>query len=323
MTSDLFNANLAAFEAGPQPQLAAAMRRIEAPSARITGRLEDGSLNLDLGHTTLYEPDALSYAANQVDAFVARPTRHFMNIARVPERSQQVSHDAIRDILSQIQGQGLEAAPAPDAGYLVSFGLGLGLHLPQLLARLPVRSLIVVDQFPEFLYHSMHVLPWAGLFEMVRERGGDIRIHLTDDPQALANALVYELRGRFFPMLDGSYFFKHYTSRVMDSAMDGLRELLPVVEGSDGFFEDEYLMLKQGTGNFLHRDFHLLTPGGTPSLREFPVFIVGSGPSIDDCIEPIRRNRENAIVITGGTSHPNIVPWTPLAGFQAAGCSIW
>lgn len=301
MTSDLFDANLAAFEAGPQPQIARAMRAIREPSARLAGTLEGGSLNLDLGHTTLYEPDALTFASKQVEAFTARPTRHFLNISRVPERSAQVSHDVIRDILSEIQGQDFNAVPDEDAGYLVSFGLGLGLHLPLLLERLAVRSLVIVEQFAEFLFHSMHVLPWAGLFEMLRARGGDIRIHIGDDPQALSHALVYELRGRHFPMLDGSYFLKHYTSPVLDAAMDGLRQLLPIVEGTDGFFEDEYLMLKQGTENFLHYDFRLLTPKVGPPLREFPVFIVGSGPSLDDCIEPIRRNRENAIVITGGT----------------------
>lgn len=301
MSSELFELNLAAMTEHGQGHLADEMRAIHTPESRLTGRLEDGSLNLDIGHAHLYSPDALTYAAKQVDAFKQQPVRHLTRRMSLEGQMVHVSHKVMQQVTNKMENPELAVLPDPDAGFLISIGIGLGIHLPMLMETYEVKTLIVVEQFKEFLYHSLHIMPWHGLFTIMEERGGSIRFLCSEDAETLANALVFELRGPAFSMLDGSYIFRHYTSPVLDKTVEKLKEVMPVVEGSDGFFEDEYLMLKQGAENFRDFSFHLLKDDRARPIKEMPVFVIGSGPSLDDCMEPIRKNRKNVMVFTGGT----------------------
>lgn len=301
MPSDLFELNLAAMKDHGLAHVAEEMRSISNPESRLTGALEDGTLNLDIGHAKLYSPDVLTYAAQQVSAFQKQPIRHVSQRMSLKGEMIHASHKVMKQVMTEMGSPELNILPEDDAGYLISIGLGLGVHLPMLLEAYDVKTLIIVEQFKEFLYHSLHVVPWHGLFAIMEERGGSIRFLLSEDPQTLSNALVFELRGPAFSMLDGSYIFRHYTSPVLDQAVEKLKEVMPVVEGSDGFFEDEYLMLKQGAENFRDFSFNLLKDARDRPIKEMPVFVIGSGPSLDGCIEPIRKNRDNVIVMTGGT----------------------
>ncbi len=301
MSSDLFDLNLAALAEHGYEHLADEMRAIKAPESRLTGKLEDGSLNLDLGHARLYSPDALTYAAKQVDSFKQKPVRHISRRMSLDGKMVHVSHKVMQHVMLEMGTPDMAVLPDEDAGFLISIGVGLGIHLPMLLETYEIKTLVIVEQFREFLYHSLHVVPWHGLFAILDDRGGSIRFLINEDSQTLSNALVFEMRGPAFSMLDGSYIFRHYTSPVLDATVEKLKEVMPVVEGSDGFFEDEYLMLKQGAENFRDFSFHLLKDDRSRPIKEMPVFVIGSGPSLDDCMEPIRRNRENVMVFTGGT----------------------
>lgn len=301
MSNELFELNLAAMTEYGQGHLANEMRAIADPESRRTGKLDDGTLNLDIGHAKLYSPDALTYAAKQVDSFKQRPVRQLSRRMSLEGQMVHVSHKVMKHVTIEMDNPELALLPDPDAGFLISVGIGLGIHLPMLLEAYDIKTLIVVEQFKEFLYHSLHIVPWHGLLAIMDERGGSIRFLCSEDPDTLANALVFELRGPAFSMLDGSYIFRHYTSPVLDKTVDKLKELIPVVEGSDGFFEDEYLMLKQGAENFRDYSFNLLKDSRERPIKEMPVFVIGSGPSLDSCIEPIKKNRDNVMVFTGGT----------------------
>lgn len=299
----LFLANLDMLKAAGFSGPATTVLRIDPPDMSRRGPSEPGGPNLFRGTAPLYNPDASQAAAAQVESYLKRPVRHLSNFTGVPERTELLSHTAIRNVLSGLQGQSLNPAPDADTGYLICFGLGLGLHLPMLQKALPFRTLVVVEDNPEFLFHSLHAVDWVALNDECRARGGRLHLVLTRDPQNVADTLLREMRGPEFPMIDGSYIYQHYQSPFLDKALDALRGAMPIIEANDGFFEDEQVMMAQACRNFLRNDFHLLTEAPTPRpLKPMPVFVVGSGPSLDRNIEDIRRNRENVILMSCGTS---------------------
>lgn len=299
----LFLANLDTLKAAGFSGPAAAMLRFDNPAMTRRGPDEAGGPNLLQKDAPLYTPDAAQAAAAQVESYLKRPVRHLSNFSGIPEKTDLLSHQAIRTVLSGLQGQTLNQTPDPDTGYLICFGLGLGLHLPMLQKALPFRTLIVVEDNPEFLFHSLHTVDWTALAEECKARGGRLYLILTGDPQAVADTLLREMRGPEFPMIDGSYIFQHYASPFLDKAIGALREAMPIIEANDGFFEDEQIMLAQACRTFLRNDFHLLTEAPSPRpLKPMPVFVVGSGPSLDRNIEDVRRNRENVILMSCGTS---------------------
>jgi hypothetical protein len=301
--NSLFLANLDLLKSIGLSGPATAVLGVASPALTRLGADAPGGPNLLRGNAPLYNPDAAQAAVAQVESYLKRPMRHLSTFTGVPEKTELLSHQAIRTVLSGLQGQDLNPVPDPDTGYLICFGLGLGLHLPLLQAALPFRTLVVVEDNPEFLLHSLHAVDWTALNETCKARGGRLYVILTTEAQNVADTLLREMRGPEFPMIDGSYIYQHYQSPFLDKAIDALRDAMPIIEANDGFFEDEQLMLAQACRTFLRNDFHLLTEAPTPRpLKPMPVFVVGSGPSLDRNIEDIRRNRENVILMSCGTS---------------------
>lgn len=299
----LFLANLDALKAAGFSGPVATVLRIKSPEMSLLGEDQPNGPNLMRGNAPLYAPEAAAAATAQVDNYLNRPVRHLSNFNGVPEKTELLSHAAIRTVLSGLQGQSLNPAPDADTGYLICFGLGLGLHLPMLQKALPFRTLIVVEDNPEFLFHSLHVVDWKAIADTCAARGGRLHLILTKDAQNVADTLLREMRGPEFPMIDGSYIYQHYQSPFLENAINALRDAMPIIEANDGFFEDEQLMLAQACRNFLRNDFHLLTEAPSPRpLKPMPVFVVGSGPSLDRNMEDIRRNREKVILMSCGTS---------------------
>ena len=207
----------------------------------------------------------------------------------------------MRRIMTGLQGKTLESLPDPDSGYLICFGLGLGLHLPALIDEYPVNTLIVVDDQMDGLALSLSHLDWKAVIDTLTKRGGGLEILIGDDPQGLTDQLLHALRGPQFPCLDGTYVFHHHNTEVLAETVQRLSALMPVVEGNDGFFEDEILMLENSVGNLIRNNFHILKDDPQRPLKQMPVLIVGSGPSLNDTIEDIKRVRKNMLLISCGT----------------------
>ncbi|HEV2675957.1 MAG TPA: 6-hydroxymethylpterin diphosphokinase MptE-like protein [Aliidongia sp.] len=303
-TDDLFARNMEALKQR-FPSLYVRMRTITEPSARIVGSVETGDINIDLGHTLLYPGDAKAHAERQLDEFRASPHRFFMNppVHHLgPERPYHHDHvsAALYDFAKDQGLTKLPQLPTPDAGFLIVYGIGLGFHLPALFEEMEVRHFILTEEFPEFFYHSMHLQDWAGIFERMDERGQSAQFTFSDEPQTLAERVHWAMRGRGFGLLDGSYAFRHYSSMVLDKAYGEFREKLPLLPISIGFVEDEWVMLRNCGTNLIANDFKLLDD--RPRLeKNLPAFVIGSGPSLDQGIETIKKLQGQAIVFSCGT----------------------
>jgi hypothetical protein len=302
-TDDLFERNMAAlmrFHPGLHQQMAA----ITQPMARVVGSIEAGDINIDLGHTLLYPTDAQSHAERQLADFRASPHRFYMNPPIHHVSHKPYYHDYVSAALyesAKAQGlRGMSSVPSADGGFLIIYGIGLGFHLPALFDEIDVRHFILAEEFVELLYHTLRLIDWTAIFGKVEERGQTIQFYFSREPLNLAERIHWTMRGKGFGLLDGSYIFRHYSSMVLDEAYGEFREKLPLLPISIGFVEDEWTMLRHCGTNLLHNDFQLLED--KPRLeKNLPAFIVGSGPSLDQSIEAIKRLQGQAIVFSCGT----------------------
>jgi len=303
-TDDLFERNMAALQR-LFPDLHLQMAAITEPTARIVGSLETDDINIDLGHTLLYPGNAKTHAERQFAEFQASPHRFFMNPPihhSGPTRPYHHDHvsAAVYDFIKGRGLSGIPQLPAEDAGFLLVYGIGLGFHLPSLFEQMDVRHIILAEEFPELLYHSLHLVDWATMLETATERGQSVQFSFARDPLLLAERIHWSMRGPGFGLLDGSYVFRHYASMVLDKAYGEFREKLPLLPISMGFVEDEWVMLKNCGTNLIRNDFQLLED--RPRLeKNLPAFVVGSGPSLDQSIEAIKRLQGQAIVFSCGT----------------------
>ncbi|HZT89962.1 MAG TPA: 6-hydroxymethylpterin diphosphokinase MptE-like protein [Stellaceae bacterium] len=301
--AELFERNLAALELRA-PGLTPMLRGIDAPQSRLVGSEAGGDLNIDLGHTGFYDPNGRAFVEQQLANYRLRPTRMYINLPKCPATPHYMSDFVLRDVFDHFRGLSVPAKPAnphEHAGFMIVYGIGLGLHLPELVEKYDFRHLILIEQFPEFIYHSMHVVDWAAWLDTLSERGGTVRFLIGRDPAQMAHRLYWDLRSAQFALIDGAYVYRHYHSYLLDQAEKLFIEKLPVLGVAAGFFEDEEKMLRNSFFNLLDYRFSLLEP--RPRLEKpVPAIIVGSGPSIDAAIEEVRRLQGQAVIFSCGTS---------------------
>lgn len=300
---DLFAANLEILR-DLDPVLAGKIELLDDTTTRIVGSREDGTLNIDLGHTRFFDKDAETYVNEQIDAFLENPQRIVLGWYGKMSGDEMASYRLIHAGQEYLSGVGIDDGRQfevdADAGYLIVLGLGTGIQIDRLLEELPVRNLVIVEQYPEFLRHSMELNDWGEWQEILADAGGRLRIILADEEYIAANELYVYVRKHNFGMIDGTYVFQHYQSGYMRAVWDELVSRVPVLAANPGFFEDELVMMRNCFRN-LRRHEHYLFWDKVVLERETPVIVVASGPSVDNAIDFIRANKDVAVLVTCGT----------------------
>jgi len=303
MNSELYHTNLAA------------LRRV-LPGATITAIEEAGrsplavvaepggqDINLDLGASALYSGGAAAYAAGQVARFRTDPKRLFFEPPRIGSRWVKGEGDVYQALIDRFGPLPAPSDGATDVavGAMVSLGVGLGLHLPLLQSAFRYRDLVLIEPYPHFVDASLRVLDWTALLSALSAEGGTLHLFTGDDPAALAAKGFEALRKGGFARLDGSYIFTHYNSPTLDRTRDLFAQQVPTLGSSLGFVEDECIMIRNAVTNIAGAKGVLAAAQQTPRT-DMPTLVIGTGPSLDGAIEDIRRLRQDAVLISGGTA---------------------
>ena len=280
-------------------RLAAIVNPITTPVER------DGAVeNIKLGSGELYPIPAPRWARQQLDVFYDQPDRIvFSN----PDHCNlsAISIKLLGDLVGFVGKKGWRdqfgAVPVVDVGYLFVFGIGIGHHIEELIAKTPSRVVALIEPIDEFVLHSLSVVDWTKVFRIAKRRGITIHFALDKQPHDIARRIESFISQHGNTFLDGTYYCPHYYSWTLQESYTLLQERLKHFYISSGFFEDELAMMRHTHQNIKRWSFHLLE--GKPHLEQhFPVFIVGSGPSLDKDVPYIRKWREHAIVFSCGTA---------------------
>lgn len=292
-------ANLAALRARA-PYLHTRLSALKAPHTRLLFD-EAGGIDLGFRGRGLYGRDAVRHAEEQLAAFFARPLRQRINEPD-PERLEGLTGTYCTRLTGRMAAAGIAYDPAllpEDGHFLFVFGVGLGLHVGPLIERTRARVVILIEPNLEFLYQSCRVLDWAGLLARCEERGVKLSFITEREPRTIAQQVNQVARANNPALLDGVTIFSHYPSAILEQARDLVaRELMLALSGL-GFFEDELTMTRNALGNLGRGPVEIL--GKLLPGREEPVFIVGSGPSVDQDWEHIARHRDRALLMSIGT----------------------
>ncbi|MDJ0684327.1 MAG: DUF115 domain-containing protein [Alphaproteobacteria bacterium] len=303
-TDALLERNLAVLESIGAVRTA---RRLRALAAE-PGVMDEALGLIAQDGAALYPQGAQAFANQQLTAFLQKPARYWAQIAMPPENSPRLAHQAAQEVLTQsgvtveAVAEGVGRAPIKNAGACVCFGLGVGAQIGPLIEALDFRELILVEPQDSLLLASLLYADWAAWRDTLAARGGRLSLIEGDEPDDLAHGIMLRLRGRYFPMLDGLYIYRHYATPEIDRCAAQVEALMPVVETSDGFFEDELIMLRQAVDACVNGSYCRLADRADRALKSTPVFIAASGPSLDASLETIRKHRDQVILISCTTS---------------------
>ncbi|MBI3446284.1 MAG: motility associated factor glycosyltransferase family protein [Magnetospirillum sp.] len=187
------------------------------------------------------------------------------------------------------------------AYHLISFGFGLGYHMPDLLEITKPFSVCIVEPNIDFLYHSLFVYDWSALARLNQKYGaGCVGIYTVQTADAIATTVRSHCRGISPVSVDGTLLFYSYPNDQMTAGAAMVIRDAYLISIGLGFVHDEMEMARAAYKNMRDGDIKLFRNGSR--LLDYPVFIIGSGPSIDDDLEVIKANQDRAIIIACGTS---------------------
>lgn len=296
----LFRRNRNAFRRH-QPKVWKALELIEKTVSTLVIE-DDVVVNIDLGEVRLYPEPAPAWAEHQLADYFKNPDRlGFENPCHC--NLSPVSLGVLRHIgLYMADHRKVRSVPLPvvDVGFAFIFGVGLGLHVAELVRRNVARTLALIEPVPEFLLHSMQTVDWSRIFASARRKGMAIEFLIDADPTLIVGRLETMIY-RCATFLDGSYAYPHYYSWALREARSLLNEKVKLYYISPGYFEDEILMMRNTYGNLRERSFHVVDR--RPRIgRKMPAFIIGSGSSLDRDLPTIKKWRDRVIICSCGTS---------------------
>lgn len=188
---------------------------------------------------------------------------------------------------------------------LIIFGVGLGRHIELLSAQRKIKNLYICEPNLDFFAASLRVTDWASIIERADEQQCRIYLNLGGD----GSTYFYDLMAQFYQVgaysIANTYMLSSYFNHNMQQSISDLRSELRVVLALGEYFDharygvahtyqslaDQHKFLKQDSSGY--RGLAVL---------DLPVFIIGNGPSLDDCIDYLKEYRDKVLLVSCGTA---------------------
>ncbi|GAB6076193.1 motility associated factor glycosyltransferase family protein [Desulfurobacterium crinifex] len=193
--------------------------------------------------------------------------------------------------------------PKGFAPFTVVIGIGGGVLIKKLLERFNVKKLYVAEPNVDFFYLSLFLVDWEkDIFSKINKDNVSFQIGVP--PQEQEN-VIYETQLRAFfeenPFTSAyAFIFRHYRTELTAKILKQAVSAFDLSKKGWGFIDDEMEAFEHFVEN-LNPDSLILH---TKKKLKAPerVFVVGSGPSLDETIEVIKKNQDKALIFACGTA---------------------
>ncbi len=263
---------------------------------------EDGSINALINGEPLYPYDPRKLAKDQVEELMKDPKRIVAPPPLISFRSKLV-HSKYYSALSDLDGEVSVSSYIYDRKnipVMIVFGMGFGYHISELVRRFNIQHMIVVEPNPDLFKLSLYAVDWKEIFYHFKKEGRSFNVIIGDDETKVRKEI-----NRKFSIVSPAFtsyifIFEHFSSPLFEKIKEWI--VTEFVESPLlwGFFDDELWSLEHTVGNI--RNAVPVFYGGRKIDTDVPVFVVGSGPSLDSAIEAIRTFADRAIVVSCGTA---------------------
>jgi hypothetical protein len=283
------------------PALAALAREAGDTLTRPVLDADGQAVDIDLGESRFYNRPALEFAAEQVASWKRSPNRVVVN---APDPESLVD-EATKTVSMKMQAEAgdtlLSIPPEDQTGLLVVIGIGLGLHIQDLIKTVAPRHVVLIEPIEEFAVHSLHALDWVSLLQDCKAQGTTLDVIANFDPRAVQTELegLITKFGAF--CMDGAYSFMHYQTDVTRAIARGFQELAGMKSILQGYYADERLMIENTVANVTGDEFWMVD-GTFQAVHDIPAFVIGSGPSLDGALETIRKWQDYAVIFCAGSA---------------------
>lgn len=295
---ELVQRNFAAIDRFLSPGLADRLRA-HSPISKLI-RNADGDWDVEFRGELLYGPGGRADAEAMAKRIEAEQSSRFFLTPPQTATLDRASGDFLFHVMKRANDEGIKFQEMPassEAYHLVSYGLGLGYHLPNLIEMTKCEALCIVEPNLDFLYHSMAVMEWEPLLER-NQRWPSVSI--IAQSEGISESVRNVCRATNPTSIDGMVAVHPYPNDTMfNAAREFARDATMVMTGL-GFLVDEAEMARASYRNLCGGEYRLFK---RRNIRgKVPAFVIGSGPSIDHDIEIIKEYQDRAVIFACGTS---------------------
>lgn len=250
----------------------------------------------------VYPGDAKEFAKKQVESHLLDPARFNIFFKETQLVNPRHLHpESANKALSSYASLGLPLhyTPRNPVGLLIILGCGLAYHIVEIVNTSDIRNLIIYDRVMDSFYHSLFLVDWESIVRKVNEKGGKVKLFIGEEEQIALRkmrSLSYEIG---MHNMVTHRVFKHTESIDNDKFYNAFKIQFPMQISSLGFYDDEQVSFSHTLHN-INSNFPLLN--SYKEKTNYPVFVIGNGPSLDDLVTTIKENIENAVIISCGSA---------------------
>lgn len=308
---DMYLKNLAFFKQ-QNPQIHNVISNTTPDHSKIIIN-DEGAIDLNYNGRTIYGGDAIKYVENEVTEFInmyESDVRYSSVNAMIPGiySSPRFFHSHLNEtiidiykVAGHVQANMLHTGDRHD--FVIVMGIGLGLHISDLLDKVNIQNLLILETDHELLALSCFFTDWEDIYKKQSPTSNkSISLVLLDnqsfdnEQSSLWNELIK--RAPHFPY--NSVFYNHGRHDKYGKIIRKVTEDIKMFLSLWGFYDDESNQLNHILHNI--KENIKLVPKKKDFKWEKPVIVCGSGPSLDSRIEQLKNIRDDCILLSAGSS---------------------
>lgn len=205
------------------------------------------------------------------------------------------------------QGEdGNQAVRVSDINTLIAISSGPGFDLEKFVSDHAVNNLFLLEPSDDAFYISLQLTDWAAIIDNISSRGGLLSILFSHDYEQLVNKLINSIENVGKYNMACSYIYSAFHQEGQEFLSTKVIELLRNrVLKAFGFFDDAKISTAHTVENFRRKVPCLKADENYPKnwgQEDYPVYILGNGPSLDKDIEFVKSKQDRVVVISCGTA---------------------
>ena len=236
-----------------------------------------------------------------------------INVDPIQKRMRSSLYDIgpfSRDRLIERKGESLPPISSDYIPYLRVYGVGLGYHLQELIRKKNVSFVSIYEPNIDMFYVSLYTISWQLIFQyfslkqnLFSSQQSHINLYIGESPEAVVS------KNKDYLSRVCRYLVLAQTRYSSFSNENKIKKLASLEQKSDqsvlddmtnGWYEDQRAGFYFAAKN-IQKNNKFYT--GEKADHFFRVFLVGSGPSLDDSISFIKNNQHDALIVSCGSSY--------------------
>jgi hypothetical protein len=267
-----------------------------------------GNANLFNNNEFVYQDEPKEFAKQQVVQFLENPLYFKYELNHQEDANIVFEHAALLKSIynvrtSETSNKVHNPAAEKRLDFICFLGGGLGYQIEELLKKKDVLNVFLFEPSKDAFYALLHCIELKPLFDKCTANGGQFSIRVSGGEDGVINEISKFLFNQGHFNISQILFFKHYDSPLIEKTIEHIKGIGHRWAAGWGFFEDEIIGVSHTLANLKAKFPVLKKPELVKNtLRDYPVFIVANGPSLDDAIEFLKTNQDDIIIISCGTA---------------------